>query len=111
MTDFGMAAAISFHPEQAKKGLQKGVHGVGSRLAGDRDLGERTVTARRRHLDAFRRARDHFVAGREALAKQSAGEVFAEELRLAHLAIGEITGTTSSDDLLGMIFTEFCIGK
>jgi tRNA modification GTPase len=81
------------------------------RLAGYRDLGERTVTARRRHLDALRRARDHFVAGREALAKQSAGEVFAEELRLAHLAIGEITGTTSSDDLLGMIFTEFCIGK
>jgi len=81
------------------------------RLAGYKDLGEQTVTARRRHVDAMRRAREHFLAGRKALAEERAGEVFAEELRLAHQALGEITGTTSSDDLLGMIFTEFCIGK
>jgi tRNA modification GTPase len=81
------------------------------RLAGYKDLGEQTVTARRRHVDAMRRARAHFVAGRKALADERAGEVFAEELRLAHRALGEITGMTSSDDLLGMIFTEFCIGK
>ena len=81
------------------------------RLAGYRDLGEQTVTARRRHVDAMRRARAHFLAGRKALADERAGEVFAEELRLAHQALGEITGATSSDDLLGMIFTEFCIGK
>ena len=81
------------------------------RLAGYKDLGEQTVTARRRHVDALRRARGHFLAGKTALAEQRAGEVFAEELRLAHRALGEITGTTSSDDLLGMIFTEFCIGK
>ena len=81
------------------------------RLAGYKDLGEQTVTARRRHVDALRRARGHFLAGKAALTEQRAGEVFAEELRLAHQALGEITGTTSSDDLLGMIFTEFCIGK
>lgn len=81
------------------------------RLAGYKDLGEQTVTARRRHVDAIRRARDHFDEGRKALAERRAGEVFAEELRLAHQALGEITGSTSSDDLLGMIFTEFCIGK
>ncbi|MGI9222429.1 MAG: tRNA uridine-5-carboxymethylaminomethyl(34) synthesis GTPase MnmE [Woeseiaceae bacterium] len=81
------------------------------RLAGYKDLGERTITARRRHTDALRRAHDHFEAGRRALDEQRAGEVFAEELRLAHAALGEITGATSSDDLLGMIFTEFCIGK
>ena len=81
------------------------------RLAGYKDLGEQTVTARRRHVEAIRRARNHFTAGQKALAEQRAGEVFAEELRLAHQALGEITGTTSSDDLLGMIFTEFCIGK
>jgi tRNA modification GTPase len=81
------------------------------RLAGYKDLGEQTVTARRRHVDALRRAREHFLAGKTALAEQRAGEIFAEELRLAHQALGEITGTTSSDDLLGMIFTEFCIGK
>jgi tRNA modification GTPase len=81
------------------------------RLAGYRDLGEQTVTARRRHVDAMKRSREHFEAGRRVLAEQRAGEVFAEELRLAHQALGEITGTTSSDDLLGMIFAEFCIGK
>jgi tRNA modification GTPase len=80
-------------------------------LAGYKDLGEQTVTARRRHVDAIRRARDHFTAGQKALSEQRAGEVFAEELRLAHQALGQITGTTSSDDLLGRIFTEFCIGK
>lgn len=81
------------------------------RLAGYRDLGEQTVTARRRHTDAVKRAQDHFTAGRQALAEQRAGEVFAEELRLAHQALGEITGATSSDDLLGKIFSSFCIGK
>ncbi len=81
------------------------------RLAGYRDLGEQTVTARRRHVEAMKRSRDHFEAGRRVLAEQRAGELFAEELRLAHQALGEITGTTSSDDLLGMIFAEFCIGK
>lgn len=81
------------------------------RLAGYKDLGEQTVTARRRHVEAIRRARDHFTAGQKMLADRHAGEVFAEELRLAHQALGEITGGTSSDDLLGLIFTEFCIGK
>lgn len=80
-------------------------------LAGYTDLGEKTVTARRRHLEAMKRAGDHFMAGRHALKDARAGELFAEELRLAHLALGEITGETSSDELLGMIFTEFCIGK
>lgn len=81
------------------------------RLAGYRDLGEQTVTARRRHTEVMQRAGEHFEAGRQALAEQRAGEVFAEELRLAHRALGEITGATSSDDLLGRIFTAFCIGK
>ncbi len=80
-------------------------------LAGYKDLGEQTITARRRHVDALRRAREQFDAGRAALAEQRAGEVFAEELRLAHQVLGEVTGATSSDDLLGMIFSEFCIGK
>lgn len=81
------------------------------RLAGYKDLGEQTVTARRRHVEAIRRARDHFADGQKALKEQRAGEVFAEELRLAHQALGEITGRTTADDLLGRIFTEFCIGK
>lgn len=80
-------------------------------LAGYRDLGEGAFTARRRHIDALRRAHAHFVSGRKALDTARAGELLAEELRLSQLALGEITGAVSSDDLLGRIFADFCIGK
>ncbi len=81
------------------------------RLAGHKDLGEGAFTARRRHIDALARAGDHFQTGRRALEDSKAGELLAEELRLAHEALGEITGSFTSDDLLGKIFSEFCIGK
>jgi len=80
-------------------------------LAGYEGRGEGAFTARRRHLDALRRAAGHFDEGRRALAESRAGELLAEELRLAHEALGEITGAVSADDLLGKIFSEFCIGK
>jgi tRNA modification GTPase len=80
-------------------------------LAGYKNLGEGAVTARKRHTDALRSAAAHFEAGREALAQHRAGELFAEELRLAQAALGEITGEVTSDDLLGRIFADFCIGK
>ena len=80
-------------------------------LAGHKDLGEGAFTVRRRHVDALRRAEDHFETGRKALDDSKAGELFAEELRLAQVALGEITGLFTSDDLLGKIFSEFCIGK
>jgi tRNA modification GTPase len=80
-------------------------------LAGYRDLGEGAFTARQRHLDALDRARAHFDAGRKALQHTRAGELFAEELRLSQQALSEITGEHSSDELLGRIFSEFCIGK
>ncbi|RRQ21974.1 tRNA uridine-5-carboxymethylaminomethyl(34) synthesis GTPase MnmE [Thiohalobacter thiocyanaticus] len=67
--------------------------------------------ARRRHLDAIERARRHLQTGREQLETQRAGELLAEELRLAQAALGEITGEFTSDDLLGRIFSSFCIGK
>ncbi len=82
-----------------------------ARLAGYENLGEQTITARRRHVDALQRAEQHFAAGCRALREERAGEVFAEELRLAHQALGEITGASSADDLLGRIFSQFCIGK
>ncbi|MFK8032011.1 MAG: tRNA uridine-5-carboxymethylaminomethyl(34) synthesis GTPase MnmE [Gammaproteobacteria bacterium] len=69
------------------------------------------VIARRRHLQAIERAFAHMVIGREALFEQKAGEIMAEELRLAQQSLGEITGTVTSDDLLGHIFSSFCIGK
>ena len=80
-------------------------------LAGYENQGEGAFSARRRHLEALQLAADHFEAGRLALAETRAGELLAEELRLSQQALGEITGTISSDDLLGKIFSEFCIGK
>ena len=67
--------------------------------------------ARRRHLDALERARLHIKKGYEELQTLQAGELLAEELRLAQQYLGEITGEVSSDELLGLIFTSFCIGK
>jgi tRNA modification GTPase len=72
---------------------------------------EGTMIARQRHLDSIRRARQHFDAGREQLELNRAGELLAEELRAAQLALAEITGEFTSDDLLGEIFGKFCIGK
>jgi len=80
-------------------------------LAGYEGRGEGAFTARRRHVRALRRAATHFVAGRKALEDARAGEIFAEELRLSQQALGEITGAFTADDLLGKIFSEFCIGK
>jgi len=80
-------------------------------LAGYENLGEGAVTARKRHTHALERAAMHFDTGRTALEMTRAGELLAEELRLSHQALGEITGAVSSDDLLGRIFSEFCIGK
>lgn len=80
-------------------------------LAGYEDQGEGAFTARKRHLHALERAAMHFATGTTALEEAHAGELLAEELRLAQHALGEITGEFSSDDLLGRIFSEFCIGK
>jgi len=80
-------------------------------LAGYENQGEGAFTARKRHLQALEKAATYFDTGRTALDETRAGELLAEELRLSHQALGEITGAVSSDDLLGRIFSEFCIGK
>ena len=80
-------------------------------LAGYQNLGEGAFTARKRHLHALERAAVHFNTGRTALEEARAGELLAEELRQSQHSLGEITGAVSSDDLLGRIFSEFCIGK
>jgi tRNA modification GTPase len=68
-------------------------------------------TARRRHLDALARARDFLRNGEAQLLSLGAGELLAEDLRHAQNALSEITGEFTSDDLLGRIFSSFCIGK
>lgn len=67
--------------------------------------------ARRRHLDALKRAEDHVAAALMQLTNKRAGELAAEDLRQAHLALCDITGEFTADDLLGKIFSSFCIGK
>lgn len=67
--------------------------------------------ARRRHLDALERARENLLQGQGQLEGYGAGELLAEDLRAAQDALGEITGHLSPDELLGKIFSSFCIGK
>ena len=79
--------------------------------AGFRAAESGAFSARRRHLDALERARGFVQSAADALHRPRAFELFAEDLRLAQRALGEITGEFTSEDLLGAIFGSFCIGK
>ncbi len=81
------------------------------RHAGYDQAGEGAWSARARHLDALRRAADHATRAKQQLERRTSFELVAEELRLAQRALGEITGEVTSDELLGRIFSDFCIGK
>ncbi|MEX0732579.1 MAG: tRNA uridine-5-carboxymethylaminomethyl(34) synthesis GTPase MnmE [Aquisalimonadaceae bacterium] len=72
---------------------------------------EGSFIARRRHLDALRRAEEALADAHQQLHGPVAGELMAEDLKRAQDALGEITGAFTSDDLLGEIFSSFCIGK
>jgi len=79
--------------------------------AGYRPTEAGVFSARRRHLDALGRAFAHAAAAAAELGSGAGTELVAEELRLAHESLGEITGRFTSEDLLGRIFASFCIGK
>ncbi len=81
------------------------------KMAGFSENTEGIFMARRRHLSALMQALTHVQEGKQQLEKARAFELLAEELRQAQRVLGEITGKVSSDDLLGKIFAEFCIGK
>lgn len=73
---------------------------------------EDVFIARERHLRALAAAQEHVAAARNVVeGRLPALELFAEELRLSQQALGEITGEFTADDLLGVIFSRFCIGK
>ena len=80
-------------------------------IMGFSETGESGFTARRRHLDALERAQAFLESGRAQLQGYAAGELLAEDLRHAQNALSEITGEFTPDDLLGRIFSSFCIGK
>lgn len=81
------------------------------KIVGYQNTQEGVFSARQRHLDALHRAKNALLDGKQQLENYKAGELFAEDLRQAQLALSEITGEFTSDDLLGRIFSSFCIGK
>lgn len=91
-------------------GLDSLAHMIKSSI-GVSESTEGVFSARTRHLDALRRTLGHVEAGHQQLEHYNAPETLAEELRLAQKALGEITGEFLPDDLLGAIFSSFCIGK
>ncbi len=106
-TDNGAEIAISAHSDEGINLLREylkqsvGFHGVQ----------EGEFLARRRHLDALERAAQHLLVGEQALDRTGSGELLAEDLRQVQMALSEITGEFTADDLLGEIFSSFCIGK
>ena len=82
-----------------------------ARIVGRDEREESPYIARERHLRALQQAEAHYRDALAQLRSTQNGELIAEELRLAHEALGSITGAVSSDDLLGHIFSSFCIGK
>lgn len=100
---FRLSAKTGLGVDELKNHL-KSLMGYQSNLEGG-------FIARRRHLEALDLATSHLLLGKEQLEVYQAGELLAEELRMTQLALSEITGKFTSDDLLGKIFSSFCIGK
>jgi tRNA modification GTPase len=98
------AVAVSAKTGEGLRALRQRI----LQAAGWSSSGEPVFLARERHLRALGDAATHLAA---AAAEARRWEFFAEELRLAHAALGRITGEFSADDLLGEIFARFCIGK
>ncbi|MBI3775565.1 MAG: tRNA uridine-5-carboxymethylaminomethyl(34) synthesis GTPase MnmE [Gammaproteobacteria bacterium] len=114
----GRAATLCYENNVAQLGLSAktnlGMDTLRQHLktsVGFRAATEGVFMARHRHVDALQRALEALLSGVAQLQQHTAGELLAEDLRLAQQHLGNITGEFSSDDLLGEIFASFCIGK
>ncbi len=96
---------------QDRAGSRIGLIHLVKSIVGATENYEGVFSARTRHLDALKRTQDHIRTGHQQLEQYNAPETLAEELRLAQKSLGEITGEYLPDDLLGAIFSSFCIGK
>ncbi len=104
----GHAVALSARTGDGLEALRQSL----LKHAGWQAVPEGVFIARQRHVQALKAAREHLaLATLHAAQADGALDLLAEELRLAHNALGTITGAFSADDLLGEIFTRFCIGK
>lgn len=103
MTEIALSAKSGAGIELLKKHIKSCV--------GLQTTNEGIFSARRRHIDALSRARVFLQRGLQQLQTHRAGELLAEDLRQAQVTLSEITGMFTSDDLLGKIFSSFCIGK
>ena len=92
------------------QGVENLVHMI-KQTVGASESNEGVFSARTRHVDALKRTLGHIQSGRDQLVNNHAAELLAEELRLGQVSLGEITGEYLPDDLLGAIFSSFCIGK
>ena len=106
--DSGDAVWVSAISGHGLETLHQRLRGLAMGNSGEASAGE--FSARGRHVEALRRAQAHAEAAKRELDHEIL-ELAAEELRLSHEALGEITGKISADDMLGRIFSAFCIGK
>ena len=74
-------------------------------------MDNQTILARRRHVEALISAQENLYQARTIFDDTHSGELMAEDLRITQQHLNEITGEFTSDDLLGTIFSSFCIGK
>ncbi|WP_426396291.1 tRNA uridine-5-carboxymethylaminomethyl(34) synthesis GTPase MnmE [Ralstonia sp. R-29] len=117
LTSVGVAGRVDTEPPEVWLSARDGVgvellRAALLEIAGWQGGGEGLYLARERHLAALRSAKEHLALAAEHAEQQAQSlDLFAEELRLAQEALNSITGAFSSDDLLGVIFSRFCIGK